>query len=107
MLDKLLRVAKVKELGQTAKFDYIAQHKYFLRDIRPRLREYVVEQELVQLHHAGDLVEQMNNILQAIDSTRRPKFQGSFVGKSTWAFLLENMQPQGQQMLTPLVTAIR
>ncbi|KAK0389379.1 hypothetical protein NLU13_2954 [Sarocladium strictum] len=90
----VLRVAKVKRPGEHASFDYIAQHKYFLRDIRPRLGGYTVHQELVKAHHAKQLVPEMNEMLKRIDGQRRKKFRGSFVGNTDWALLLEDVRPQ-------------
>lgn len=37
----------------------------------------------------------MNELLKKIDGERRKKFQGSFVGNTDWALLLDDMRPHG------------
>jgi hypothetical protein len=94
----LLRVSKVKKRGERATFDYIAQHKYFLRDIKPHLGGYTVHQELVKVHYAKGLIKEMNKILEERQKhgDRRKKFNDTWAGETDWAFALENMMPEGE-----------
>ena len=94
----LLRVSKVKKRGERATFDYIAQHKYFLRDIKPHLGGYTVYQELVKVHYAKGLIKEMNTILEERQKNgdRRKKFNDTWAGETDWAFALENMMPEGE-----------
>ncbi|PHH84746.1 hypothetical protein CDD83_1460 [Cordyceps sp. RAO-2017] len=90
----LLRVAKVQR-GQAPSFNYPAQQRFYQASIKPLLGGHAVHQELVILHKSG-IVDKLNQLLQDIDSTRKSKFRGTFVGQSDWGFLVEDMRPRGE-----------
>ncbi|PHH64663.1 hypothetical protein CDD81_4104 [Ophiocordyceps australis] len=89
----LLRVSKVPCRNHAATFNYPSQQDFYLRSIKPLLDGYAVKQELVILHNSG-IVDELNNFLQSIDHCRKAKFRGSFIGKTHWGFLVEDMRPQ-------------
>ncbi|KOS21313.1 Inositol-pentakisphosphate 2-kinase [Escovopsis weberi] len=89
---KLLRVAKVASLGETPTYDYTLQQGFYYGFIKSTLGEYAVDQELVVLHNSG-IIDELNALLQDIDHTRKPIFQGSYVGLSNWGLLVEDMRP--------------
>ncbi|KJZ72173.1 hypothetical protein HIM_08438 [Hirsutella minnesotensis 3608] len=89
----LLRVSKVPSRNSPPTFKYVLQQKFYQASIKPILGEYAVHQELVILRSSG-LVDKLNMLLQNIDSTRKEKFRGSFIGRSDWGFLVEDMRPQ-------------
>ena len=91
----LLRVAKVPRLGAAPTYDYIQQLAYLDSNIRPILGDYVAKQELVDIQDTG-IIEQLNHVLENIDDSRKQKFRGSYVGKSRWGFLVQDMRPRGE-----------
>ena len=91
----LLRVAKVRSLGDPLKYDYWRQNKFFQSTIRSILGEYAVHQEPVNLRKSG-IVKGLNAFLHSIDQSRKDKFKGTFVGETDFGFLVEDMRPQGK-----------
>lgn len=53
-----------------------------------------MHQELVILRDAN-LIDPINDYLRAIDHQRDLKFRGTFIEPSEWGFLVEDMQPHG------------
>ncbi|RDA83875.1 hypothetical protein CP532_1190 [Ophiocordyceps camponoti-leonardi (nom. inval.)] len=88
----LLRVAKVPSRDCPPTYNYLFQQNFYQTSIQPLLDGYAVHQELVVIRRSG-IVEKLNKLLQEIDSSRKPKFRGSFVGQSDWAFLVQDMRP--------------
>lgn len=90
-------MAKVQALGRApASSDYyFRQQEFFVQEIQPHLGEHAVHQELVALHKSG-IVEELNAMLRDVNHLRKPKFQGSFIGRASWGFLVEDMRPNGE-----------
>ncbi|GFP53904.1 hypothetical protein ACSS6W_001540 [Trichoderma asperelloides] len=93
---KLLRVAKAQALGRTPVSSnyYLRQQEFFIREIQPHLGDHAVRQELVVLHKSN-IVDELNAMLRDVNHLRKPKFQGSFIGRASWGFLVEDMRPNG------------
>ncbi|KAL6910630.1 inositol-pentakisphosphate 2-kinase domain-containing protein [Trichoderma evansii] len=93
---KLLRVAKAQALGRTPVSSdyYLRQQEFFIREIQPHLGDHAVRQELVVLHKSS-IVDELNAMLRDVNHLRKPKFQGSFIGRASWGFLVEDMRPNG------------
>ncbi|PFH58401.1 hypothetical protein XA68_13718 [Ophiocordyceps unilateralis] len=88
----LLRVAKVPSRDSAPTYNYLFQQTFYQTSIKPLLGGYAVEQELVVLRKSG-IVDYLNKLLRDIDSSRKSKFQGSFIGQSDWGFLVQDMRP--------------
>ncbi|KAH8126648.1 inositol-pentakisphosphate 2-kinase-domain-containing protein [Trichoderma asperelloides] len=95
-IGKLLRVAKAQALGRTPVSSnyYLRQQEFFIREIQPHLGDHAVRQELVVLHKSN-IVDELNAMLRDVNHLRKPKFQGSFIGRASWGFLVEDMRPNG------------
>ncbi|KAF4581927.1 Inositol-pentakisphosphate 2-kinase [Ophiocordyceps camponoti-floridani] len=89
----LLRVAKLPRHGSSPTYDYLFQQTFYQTSIKPLLGGHVVQQELVVLRKSG-IVNKLNKLLREIDSSRKPKFRGSFIGQSNWGFLVQDMRPK-------------
>jgi hypothetical protein len=96
-IGKLLRVAKAQTLSRTPVSSdyYLRQQKFYIQEIQPHLGDHAVRQELVVLHRSG-IVEDLNTMLRKADHLRKPKFQGSYIGRASWGFLVEDMRPNGE-----------
>lgn len=96
-IGKLLRVAKAQALGRTPVSSdyYLRQQEFFIREIQPHLGEHAVRQELVVLHKSN-IVDELNAMLREVNHLRKPKFQGSFIGRASWGFLVEDMRANGE-----------
>ncbi|RDA92976.1 hypothetical protein CP533_5547 [Ophiocordyceps camponoti-saundersi (nom. inval.)] len=92
----LLRVAKVPRRNSPLTYNYLVQQNFYQNSIRPLLDGYAVHQELVVIRKCG-IVDKLNKLLQEIDSSRKQKFRGSFVGQSDWAFLVQDMRPAASE----------
>ncbi|CAI6088817.1 unnamed protein product [Clonostachys chloroleuca] len=90
----LLRVAKAPIDGDRPRFNYLQQYQYYCTHIKPILGSYILHQELVILRDAN-LIDPINDYLRAIDHQRDLKFRGTFIEPSEWGFLVEDMQPHG------------
>ncbi|EFY98743.1 inositol-pentakisphosphate 2-kinase [Metarhizium robertsii] len=95
----LLRVAKVPSLGAAPTYNYVYQQQFLQTTIKPILGDHVVNQELVMLHKTG-IIQELNNLLRAIDHTRKDKFKGTYVGETDLGFLVEDMRPQDPETCT-------
>ncbi|EHK47999.1 hypothetical protein TRIATDRAFT_316133 [Trichoderma atroviride IMI 206040] len=93
---KLLRVAKAQALSRTPVSSnyYLRQQEFFIREIQPHLGDHAVRQELVVLHKSS-FVDELNAMLRKSNHLRKPKFQGSYIGRASWGFLVEDMRPSG------------
>lgn len=89
-------MSKVPNRGQDSTYDYLWQQTFFEKSIRPILGDNAVNQELVAVPEAA-LVDQLNNILESINQTRKLKFRSSYVGQSSWGLLVDDMRPQGEK----------
>lgn len=88
-------MAKVPNEGQPLKYDYLKQQEFFANQIGKHLTDYAVKQELVVLRDTN-IVERLNDYLRGMDSTRKKKFQGTFVGETDWGILVEDMRPESK-----------
>ncbi|KAL7975327.1 inositol-pentakisphosphate 2-kinase domain-containing protein [Trichoderma sp. SZMC 28014] len=95
-IGKLLRVAKAQALSRTPVSSnyYLRQQEFFIREIQPHLGEHAVRQELVVLRKPS-IVEDLNTMLRKSNHLRKPKFQGTYIGRASWGFLVEDMRPTG------------
>lgn len=80
------------------KFNYHEQYEYYNNCIKPILGSYVLYQELVGIDSPGT-IDNINAFLRSINSTRAPKFRGSYVESSKLGFLVEDMRPDGELTL--------
>lgn len=105
-IGKLLRVAKAQALSRTPVSSnyYLRQQEFFIREIQPHLGEHAVRQELVVLRKPS-IVEDLNTMLRKSNHLRKPKFQGTYIGRASWGFLVEDMRPTGEWLHAPLPTA--
>lgn len=96
-IGKLLRVAKAQALSRTPVSSnyYLRQQEFFIREIQPHLGDHAVRQELVVLHKSS-FVDELNAMLRKSNHLRKPKFQGSYIGRASWGFLVEDMRPTGE-----------
>jgi inositol-pentakisphosphate 2-kinase len=94
-LGYLLRVAKVRTLGQPLTFDYQFQNGFFTKFIKPVFGEYAIHHELVHIAKSG-IVKELNAYLLKNEHLRKPKFRGSYVGETPLGFLVEDMRPPGE-----------
>lgn len=96
-IGKLLRVAKAQALSRTPVSSnyYLRQQEFFIREIQPHLGDHAVRQELVVLHKSS-IVNELNDMLRKSNHLRKTKFQGSYIGRASWGFLVEDMRPSGE-----------
>lgn len=95
LIGLLLRVAKEFVEDDRPRFNYLEQEHYYNTRIKPILGPHVLHQELVVIRHSG-IIDAVNNELRLSNDSRKEKFKGSWVGQSDWAFLIEDMRPEGE-----------